>query len=392
MTFPLPPVIIISAHTVGLGVIRALSALEMPRIVLSYDHADMGRASRHITTLIDCPHPENDPAAFLAFLLRLAQIYPGAMLLPASDASLAAISRHKTELSAVYQVACTDWSITEQYIDKKRTYALAEEIGVPAPRTSVPQSEAEASAYADTAMYPCLVKPCQSHRYFEVFHRKMVRAANPAELLGAYREAAQADLEVVLQEFIPGGDECGVNYNAYFWNGQPLAEFTAQKWRNAPPELGSPCVVQSDSVTQVLEPGRRILAALGFYGFACTEFKRDPRDGIFKLMEVNGRHNLSGRLAVECGLNFPALHYRHLMLGEMPTQTTYRQGLYWIDLTRDLAYHFRRVLRGELPLKDFLQPYCRPHTFAILDYRDLHPFGKRVSGLLASALRGDRTV
>ena len=53
-------------------------------------------------------------------------------------------------------------------------------------------------------------------------------------------------------------------------------------------------MVLSEHVPEVIEPGRKILQAMGFYGYACTEFKRDPRDGSHKLMEVNGRHNLSG--------------------------------------------------------------------------------------------------
>ena len=32
-------------------------------------------------------------------------------------------------------------------------------------------------------------------------------------------------------------------------------------------------------------------------GFACTEFKYDARDRTFKLLEVNGRHNLSSLLS-----------------------------------------------------------------------------------------------
>ncbi|MCZ7545988.1 MAG: hypothetical protein M5R40_21800 [Anaerolineae bacterium] len=48
------------------------------------------------------------------------------------------VSKHKALLERHYIVACTEWAITEQFIDKKRTYALADAIGVPAPRTIVP--------------------------------------------------------------------------------------------------------------------------------------------------------------------------------------------------------------------------------------------------------------
>ncbi|MEN6522914.1 MAG: hypothetical protein ABFD14_04235 [Anaerolineaceae bacterium] len=388
----LPPVIIVGAHTVGLGVIRALRNQPMERVVLSYDRNDMGRASRYKTRLLDAPHPENQQNEFIAFLIKLANKYQGAMLLPASDASLKAISYHKPELSQYYTVACTDWDITEQYIDKKLTYALAERTGVPAPRTMVPHCEADVEQYAQSVSYPCLVKPCESHVYFDYFHHKMVQVQNFDQMMKAYRDAAAAGLEVMLQEFIIGDDADGVNYNAYYQDGEPLVEFTARKIRNAPPQLGSPCAVVSADEQEVMAAGRRILKAMGFYGFACTEFKQDSHDGVYKLMEVNGRHNLSGALAVYCGVNFPLMHYRHLMLGEVPSQIDYQKGIYWIDLTRDWAYHLKRALQGKYPWKQFITPYQKNHVFAILDVHDMGPFIKRVTTLVQDGLSGKRSA
>lgn len=390
--YPLPAVIILGAHTVGLGVLRAFKHMNIDKIVVSYDPNDMGRYSRYITHLYDAPHPETQQDDFIAFLIKLADTYSGAMVIPASDASLAAVSHWKAELSRYYTMACTEWYIAEKFIDKKKTYTLAEEAGVPAPRTIIPHNDAQAESYARSVLYPCLVKPCQSHLYFDVFHRKMVYAQDKYELLQAYRQAAAAGLEVVLQEFIPGDDTSGVNYNSYTWDGQQLVEFTASKIRNAPPNLGSPCAAVSSMVDGVLEGGRRILQAMGFYGYACTEFKYDARDGIYKLMEVNGRHNLSTLLAVSCGLNFPVLHYNHLMFGQLPQQMEYRQGSYWIDLTRDVAYHLPRVFKREYPLRQFIEPYRKRHVFAIWDKRDMKPFIKRASALLADALTGKRSV
>jgi predicted ATP-grasp superfamily ATP-dependent carboligase len=81
----------------------------------------------------------------------------------------------------------------------------------------------------------------------------------------------------MLQEIIPGKDTDVVNYNAYFHGGEPCVEFTAQHIRNAPPLWGSPRVAMSKKVPEVLEPGRKILRAMSFSGYACTEFKRSRR-------------------------------------------------------------------------------------------------------------------
>ncbi|MCZ7545989.1 MAG: hypothetical protein M5R40_21805 [Anaerolineae bacterium] len=236
------------------------------------------------------------------------------------------------------------------------------------------------------------MKPCQSHLFYDQFKRKMVRVENLDEMLVAYRQAADAGLDVMLQEIIPGDDTHGVNYNAYVWEGQPLVEFTAEKVRNAPPWLGSPRVAISKAIPEVIEPGRAILNAMGFYGYSCSEFKRDARDGVYKLMEVNGRHNLSSLLAVRCGVNFPWLQYQHLVHGETPSARAADTGVYWIDFTRDVGYSAMYWRKERYTLRQYLRPYLRPHVFAIWDRKDPRPFLRRCSHLVRVAFRSAFTA
>jgi predicted ATP-grasp superfamily ATP-dependent carboligase len=158
----------------------------------------------------------------------------------------------------------------------------------------------------------------------------------------------------------------------------------ALKVRNAPPTFGSPRVAMSGHAPEVIESGRKILQAMNFYGFACTEFKKDSRDGVYKLMEVNGRHNLSSLLAVRCGMNFPWIHYNHLMQNELPPASDYREGVYWIDLLRDVGYSLKSRRQEGYTLKQYTSPYFHEHVFAILDWKDPKPFIKRCLDLVKS--------
>lgn len=388
----LPPVLVIGAHTMGLAILRAFKDLEIERVFLSYDPEDMGRVSRYEDRVFDIPHPETSIDQFVEFMLKLGEVYPGAVLFPASDPSLKAVSMEKQALSEKFMVACPGWNIIELVIDKKKTYEVAEKYGIPCPKTIHPHSEDEVQIYARKAAFPILIKPSQSHLYFDIFHRKMILANNIDELIKAYQQASIHGLEVVIQEYIPGDDSKGVNYNTYAIDGEVQVEFTAAKIRNAPPHLGSPCVAKSAYIPDVYEIGRKMVKALSFDGYSCSEYKLDPRDGVHKLMEVNGRHNLSGQLAVKCGLNFPLLHYLHLVTGKIPEQNVFTTGKYWIDLTRDTAYHLPAVLKGQLTPGKFLEPYLSDHTFAILDGKDLRPFLKRSSSLLMNALKQKRTI
>jgi D-aspartate ligase len=379
------PAIVLSTYTMGLGVIRSLGSMGVPVVAVQYDDRDMGFASTYVRERIRAPHPETDEDRFIELLMDRAPRDSRGLLIPASDATLAAVSRHKERLDERYIVAATEWPITRLFIEKRHTYELAEEIGVPAPKTVVPRSTEDAERYARAALYPCLVKPSQGHLYKARFGTKMTRVDNRDQLLRAYDEAEAAGLEVLLQEIVPGPDSNGANYNSYVWDGQPLVEFTARKVRGSPPMFGSPRVARSERIPEVMEPGRAILRAMGFYGFSCTEFKQDIRDGVWKLMEVNGRHNLSSLLAVRCGVNFPWLQYRHLVEGELPAADGFETGIYWIDLVRDLGCNIRDAGKEPYRLADYLLPYRRPHVFAIWDRRDPKPFMIRCANLARSA-------
>jgi predicted ATP-grasp superfamily ATP-dependent carboligase len=319
--------------------------------------------------------------------VEAADRFGGGLLIPTSDATLSTVSKHKGLLEHHYQVAGSEWEITQQFIDKRNTYALAEAVGVPAPKTVLAKTLTDVERHGRTLRYPCLVKPSHSHRYYALFRRKMVKVESYDQLLSTYKQATDAGFEVMLQELVPGEDSLGANYNSYFWDGRPLVEFTAQKIRGAPPELGSPRVAMSKHIPEVIESGRKILQAIGFYGYSCTEFKKDPRDGVYKLIEVNGRHNLSSLLAVRCGINFPYLHYRHLVHGELPSSHDYQKGIYWIDLTRDVAYGLKHLNRERYTLTQHVRPYLKPHVFAILDWKDPKPFARRILTIFRRMLK-----
>jgi D-aspartate ligase len=365
--------IVIGTHTMGLGVIRALGIMHVPIVAVYYDKRDMGYGSKYVYESYYSPHPEKNPIHFLEFLKCLGGLYPGSFLLPVSDESLAVVSRNRSELGKNFVVGCAEWEIVDKILEKKFTYEIAEQLGIPAPKTMSPRTIEEAVEYAKMIGFPCLVKPSQSHIYFAALRKKMTLVHDTSQLEKAVSEAFDLGLEVFIQEYIPGDDTYTVNYNSYFWDQQPLLEFTAQHVRKAPTNLGSPCVVVSKSIPEVVQPGRKLLMALNYNGYSCTEFKFDPRDQVYKLMEVNGRHNLSTSLAVSCQMNFPWQHYQHLMLGKAPQKLEFETGKYWIDITRDLCTAMKHP-RLTWPIQHFFKSYMSRPVFAILDRRDLKPF------------------
>ncbi len=375
------PALVLSGQVNALGVIRGLGEKGVPVFVLHARDDDMAQASKYVHQSWRTCDPVDDERGFVEAILEHRERFRGALLIPASDETLAAVARFKGELERDFVVACPGWDTIRVCLDKALTARLAEDWDIPAPRTVVPRTLDEAIAASQSLGFPLLVKPAQSHLYYRVFRRKMARVANVGELELRFAEAAVAGLEVMLQEIIPGGDDDVVNYNSYAWEGTALVEFTARQLRKAPPRYGSPRVLISEWIPEAIAPGRATIAALDFSGFANIELKRDSRDGRYKLMEVNARHNMSSLLAIRCGVNFPMVEYRHRIRGELPRQRRQRQGFYWSNNLQDLAFSIRGFRSEGVSLSAYLAPYVHPHCDAILDRRDLGPFLTRVSHL-----------
>jgi D-aspartate ligase len=383
---PAQPAVVLSGHIMALGVVRSLGQANIPSIVVRYRDDDFAHASRHVTRSYRVPHPEEDTEGFIRALERIGPGLEGSPLLPASDETLVAAARHKERLSRWYRVAAPDDALAQKVIHKEHTYALADQIGVPAPRTVLVASEDDLERHRDRFPFPCLAKPSQSHVYQDLFGRKMVRVESMDELVAAYREGASAGIEMLLQELIPGDDRQGVNYNSYRVPGCPPVEFTAAKIRLTPRSFGPPSVVVSRRVPEILEPARRLLDALGYQGYSCTEFKRDTRDGVYKLMEVNGRFNLSSLLMLRSGINFPVMTYRHLVDGSVPDPIEQPEGIHWIDGTKDVVYAIPELVRRPTGIGAFVGPYLRPHVFAVFDRRDPRPLAVRYRQLVSRGL------
>jgi predicted ATP-grasp superfamily ATP-dependent carboligase len=376
------PAIVISSHTIGLSLIRSLGMMGIPVFVFYYNKRDMGYVSKFVLRRIRIPHPETKETEFIELLLSHGKYLNGGVLFAADDSTLKIISKNKITLSKYYTITCPDWEIIEKIVDKKHTYALAESIGISAPKTVYPKSLIEADKFSKQLNYPCIVKPCQSHLYFEVFRKKMKKVYNSDQLLAAYREASEKGLETMLQELIPGDDSQGANYNSYFVEGRPLIEFTAQKCRLSPPEFGIPRVVKSAYIPEIIEPGRKILQSLGFNGYSCTEFKKDSRDGKYKFMEVNGRHNRSGLLAVKCGINFPHIEYQHKVEGLLQNANCFKKNIYWVDEVQDVFSSLRHFKNEKYSIREYLRPYFRANIFAVFSINDFKPILKRLYDVL----------
>ena len=194
--------------------------------------------------------------------------------------------------------------------DKREVYGLAERLSIPVPRTWFPQSEEDLAAIELDG--PVVLKPAIKEHFFYTTHAKAWRADTAAELLAAFRRATEImpASEVIVQEMIPGGGEQQYAYCAFFREGRPAASMTVRRRRQHPSDFGvASTYVETISLAELAEPSCRFLAAIDYYGLVELEYKRDPRDGVCKLLDVNARtwgyHSVGG--VSRSGFRLPAI-------------------------------------------------------------------------------------
>ena len=85
--------------------------------------------------------------------------------------------------------------------------------------------------------------------------------------------------------------------------------FCGRKLVQMPRGFGTCRVGEARWRDDVVEQALALLDALGYHGIAQTEFRLDPRDGRFKLMEVNPRLWQWHGLARACGVDLPRIAY-----------------------------------------------------------------------------------
>jgi D-aspartate ligase len=294
-----PPAIVVDVGFVnGLGALRSFGEAGVRTLAVDHRPSALGFRSRYGEAVL-APSPLADESGFVGALGALG---PG-VVFPTHDEGLRAIARHRDELD----LRCPFPRELER-IQRKRVQL---EAAVDAPETRYPASAGEAVAAAEELGYPVLVKPSEPVGFRQRVGRQALRCATRAEVEAAYAHAEP--FEAMVQELIPGGDDELWTLGSYLNESlDPLGLFCGRKLRQTPPAIGTARVAESGWVQEVVDKGLELLRRLGCNGISQVEFKRDPRDGRFKLMEVNPRLWQWHSLARACGVDLPLIAFRDL--------------------------------------------------------------------------------
>ncbi len=234
----------------GLGIARSLGEHGVPVIGLSAQRGVYGNYTRFAQTVF-CPDSRTEPEALLRFLLGLGERQRGrSVLFPTRDHDLVFLDRFRQELAPYFLAVIPERPALAACLNKWQTHQWAQQVGIPAPKCRVVQSREEAESALEDIGYPCVLKPLEAHHWRKgqnwefVGGRKAIAVFSKQEFLAEYAAIARAESRILVQELIPGGDECLRIAACYMdRHGEFSGGFNTRKLVQIPEGFGTGCIV-----------------------------------------------------------------------------------------------------------------------------------------------------
>ena len=365
--------VVIGGDYQGLGIVRNLGKRGVPICVIDDEHS-ISRYSRYATHGVRVPDLRDEEHTVETLLSVGAKLgLKGWVLFPTRDEIVAAVAHHREKLSEVYRVPVPQWSTVQWMLDKRNTYKLARQLNIPIPRTW--DALTDETLDEIESPFPLVLKPAIKEHFFYATKAKAWRVNTRAELHLMFRRASELTgaSEVIIQDMIPGDGRQQFSYCAFFKGGKAVGSMVARRRRQHPYDFGrASTFVETIDLPALEALSEKFLRAIDYYGLVEVEFKLDPRDGQFKLLDVNARTWGYHALGTHAGVDFTGLLYAD-QLSEKVVPCRGLPGFSWVRLLTDLPTGCLDVAAGRLRARDFWHSVRNAHIEAVFAKEDPMP-------------------
>ncbi len=368
----------------GLGVGRSLGRIGIK--VYGIDiHKDMAFYSRYIDAKIS-PDPYSEE--FVDWLRDKVKNFDcKPVLYITSDVYLVPVAQNLDLLRDVFLINMPSHRTLLQIIDKYSQYKLARQAQIDVPATYVVQEIKDLASLPAFVKFPVFMKGLNANEWRAVFggSKKGMVCENMDDLYECGRYILNKSVKILIQELVPGPDTNHFKFNAYYGpSGKLAVSFCLQKIRQNPVRFGIGSCVASIENKELENIGEKFFSAIQYRGVGSAEFKRDERDGRYKLIELNPRYWQQNSLATACGINFPLIQYLDLTGQGVPERGPYRKNIKWINIYSDFDSFLSYRREGLINVKTWFQSLKGKKVLSDWSWDDLLPgfyelgFGKKL--------------
>jgi predicted ATP-grasp superfamily ATP-dependent carboligase len=369
-----------------LALTRALGREGISVTVAEEELPCLSSQSKYCSRKVAYRSPSSNPNEFVEDILKELESHAYDLLIPMTDLTAFLVSENKEKLSQVTHIPLPAKEIFQKACDKAEALHLAQENGIPIPRTYFLKGFDEIENLSSSLAYPVVIKPRRSNFFAGNgwVHVGVDYAYSAEELIFKCNRQNELLPPPLIQERITGP---GSGVFALFNRGKPKAVFFHRRLRERPPSGGVSVLSESIPVDPVMKRyAICVLEKLGWHGVAMVEFKWDRKDHQPKLMEINPRFWGSLQLSIDSGVNFPYLLYRMSMEGDVESVWDYKVGVKTRWLLGDLDHLLSRLFKSEKKLslpkgfpgrlatvREFLKFWQENMNYEILFRDDLGP-------------------
>jgi predicted ATP-grasp superfamily ATP-dependent carboligase len=399
---PVPAVILGIDTPIGLALIRDLGKSGVPVIGIGRSATALGMASRYLRRGIV---RSRNPDALVEQLVSLGEELGGACLFTVSENDISLLNRYRDRLGA-YKIMFADDERMNSVLNKDRTYAAAEKVGIRTPRTEQVVELAQAESLCTQLRFPVVLKWANPHEAARLLAPlgiapdKTHYCHSPQQLLAYLKPFEAAAVYPLIQEYCAG---FGLGQFILMKDGVAHYTFQHRRVHEWPPEGGFSSLCESvprAEHQELMGKSIALLRELKWEGIAMVEYRHDPDTGTSALMEINGRFWGSLPLAYHAGARFATMCYTLFGLGRPVQQDEYLSGVrcrFMIPETKRLARILfaqdkiadKKVVYRRLPallayVGDFFSLRSRYYVFELSDpkpfFSDIAETLKKIAG------------
>lgn len=314
-------------------------------IVGAKGQSSLAQASRYCSERFVYPDPVQDSVGFFETLIRMVREQKVDVVLPVTEITTSLVVENRNEIERYSRVPFPVAATFNRAANKVEVLALAQKLSIPIPTGVVLTRPGERPQWLEGLCFPVVVKPHRSRIAVNGTWRStsVTYAENETELDAILAAKDPSEYPILLQQRIVGP---GVGVFMCYQRGKLVAQFSHRRLREKPPSGGVSVLCESAPVSpQAKQYAQALLDALGWEGVAMVEFKVDQADQSLRLMEINGRFWGSLQLAIDAGVDFPALLVQTLADEPMSPRDAYRIGVRSRWFMGDLDALLMRLLK-----------------------------------------------
>ena len=161
---------------------------------------------------------------------------------------------------------------------------------------------------------------------------------------------------------------------------------TGRKLREFPPGAGVTTLAVCEENGRLRDQAVGLLEKVGYRGVAGLDYRLDPRDGRFKLLDFNPRQGANFRLLADRDMDVVRAMYLDLTDQHLPACTP-RDGRRWVVEPFDLLTCTQYLVERRLTISDWLRSYQEVEELAWFSTDDPAPAVFGAAGALSRAVR-----